>query len=129
KQLVVGKVILPVIAILSYLFAQLDLNLIAVLSVSASAGLLVMVPPLVGAFFWRRGTAAGAISAIVISGLVVFSLEFSTTSFLGQGSGIWGLLLSIVLFVGVSLVTRKPTGRAQEFMDHVTDRLKTHSAV
>ncbi|MBB3668424.1 hypothetical protein [Garicola koreensis] len=41
------------------MFAHLELDLIAVLSVSASAGLLVMVPPIIGAFFWRRGTAAG----------------------------------------------------------------------
>jgi len=129
QQLLVGKIVLPVVAVLAYLFAQLDLNLIAVLSVSASAGLLVMVPPLVGAFFWRRGTAAGAVSAIVIAGLVVFGLEFSSTEFLGQGSGVWGLLLSIVIFVGVSLATPKPTGRAQEFMDHVSQKLKAHSAV
>ncbi|WP_258933607.1 hypothetical protein [Nesterenkonia pannonica] len=53
-QLLVGKLTLPVIAGLAFWFAQLQLDLIAVLSVSASAGLLVMVPPIVGAFFWKR---------------------------------------------------------------------------
>lgn len=129
QQLLVGKIVLPIVAVLAYLFAQLDLNLIAVLSVSASAGLLVMVPPLIGAFYWRRGTAAGAVSAIAISGIVVFALELTSTEFLGQGSGVWGLALSIVLFVGVSLVTPKPTGRAREFMDHVNQKLNKHTAV
>lgn len=127
QQLMVGKIVLPVVAVLAYLFAQLDLSLIAVLSVSASAGLLVMVPPLVGAFFWRRGTAAGAVSAIAVSGTVVFILEFTSTKLLGQGSGVWGLLLSIALFVIVSLTTPAPKGRAQEFMDHVSQKLTSHT--
>lgn len=129
QQLVVGKVVLPVVAVLAYIFAQLDLSLIAVLSVSASAGLLVMVPPLIGAFFWRRGTAAGAVSAIVVSGLAVLFLELTSTKFLGQGSGIWGLSLSIVLFVGVSLLTRAPDKRAREFMDYVSQKLRNHSVL
>src|SRR5690625_534552 len=57
RQLAIGKFVLPVIALLAYAFAQLELDLIAVLSVSASAGLLVLVPPTIGTFFWRRGTA------------------------------------------------------------------------
>src|SRR5699024_6715668 len=64
QQLLVGKIVRPVVAVLAYLFARLDLALFAVLSVSASAGVLVMVPPLVGACFWRLGTAAAAVSAI-----------------------------------------------------------------
>ena len=60
SQLRVGKLVLPVIAVLAYWFAHLELDLIAVLSVSASAGLLVMVPPIIGAFFWSRGTFGGS---------------------------------------------------------------------
>jgi SSS family solute:Na+ symporter len=129
QQLLVGKLALPVIAVLAYLFAQLELDLIAVLSVSASAGLLVMVPPIIGAFFWRRGTAAGATSAVVVSGVMVFYLEFSETRLWGQGSGVWGLLLSVALFVGVSLATKAPTERATLFLDTVRGKLKEHQAV
>lgn len=129
QELAVGKILLPVIAVLAYLFAQLELSLIAVLSVSASAGLLVLVPALIGAFFWRRGTAAGVLSSIVLGGTLVFVLELTQTKLLGQGSGVWGLLASVVLFVGVSLATPKPTGRAQEFVDHVQQKLSKHGAV
>lgn len=129
EELLVGKAMLPVIAVMAYLFAQLKLNLIAVLSVSASAGLLVLVPALIGAFFWRRGTAHGAIWSILLGGGLVFYLEFAKVKFLGQGSGVWGLLVAVVLFVGVSLATPKPTGRAQEFMDHVQTKLADHGAI
>jgi SSS family solute:Na+ symporter len=129
QQLVVGKAVLPVIAIMAYLFAQLKVDLIAVLSVSASAGLLVMVPPIVGAFFWRRGTAQGALASIVVAGAVVFTLETTSTRLWGQGSGVWGLLLSVALFVGVSLMTKAPTERADEFIDTTRTELKEKAAV
>ncbi len=129
QQLIVGKLVLPVIAILAYLFAQLELNLIAVLSVSASAGLLVLVPSIIGAFFWKGGTAAGAISSIAISGVLVFYLELTTTKLFGQGSGVWGLLLSVTLFVGVSLATNAPQDKAARFLGHVNGKLREHQAV
>lgn len=129
QQLMVGKIVLPVVALLAWLFAHLELNLIAVLSVSASAGLLVMVPPLVGCFFWRRGTAAGALAAILGGGGLVFWLQLSKTTPLGQGSGVWGLLVSVALFVGISLATPAPTARADEFINHVQAGLKKHRAL
>ncbi len=129
RQLVVGKIVLPIIALLAFGFAQLELDLIAVLSVSASAGLLVMVPSIIGTFFWRRGTAAGVLSSTVVAGSVVFVLEFTQTRLLGQGSGVWGLAIALVLFIGVSLATRAPERRATEFLSHVHEGLKARKAV
>lgn len=129
QQLVVGKFVLPVIALLAFGFAQLEISLIAVLSVSASAGLLVMVPPIIGAFFWKRGTAQGVICATVTAGALVLVLELTTTRLLGQGSGVWGLLLSLILFVGVSLATPAPQARAADFLGHVNEGLRKHKAV
>jgi len=128
-QLRVGKIMLPIIAALAYVFAQLEIDLIAVLSVSASAGLLVMVPGLVGAFFWRRGTAYGVIASIIIGGGLVFVLELLQVKFLGQGSGIWGLTVSTLIFIGVSLITQRPEGRAQEFIDHLQQQRKVHQVL
>lgn len=125
SQLLVGKLVLPVVAGLAYWFAHLELDLIAVLSVSASAGLLVLVPPTVGAFFWRRGTSAGVISSVIVAGALVLWLEATDTALLGQGSGVWGLLVATAIFVGVSLTTAAPTARAGEFIaasrQHPTD--------
>src|SRR5699024_9052978 len=89
KQLLVGKIVIPIIAVLAYLFAQLQLDLIAVLSVSASAGLLVIVPAYVGTFFWKRGTAAGVLTSVIVSGLLVVILELTSFQPLGYGSGVW----------------------------------------
>jgi SSS family solute:Na+ symporter len=129
EQLSFGKLVLPVIAVLAYLFAQLELDLIAVLSVSASAGLLVMVPPIVGAFFWKRGTAQGVVASTVLAGGLVLFLEGTSTRWLGQGSGVWGLLLSVLVFVGVSLATEAPAARAGEFIDTTRRELREKRAV
>src|SRR5690625_1686756 len=129
RQLTVGKFVLPVIALLAYLFAQLEIDLIAVLSVSASAGLLVLVPPTIGTFFWRRGTATGALVSIIAAGGMVFVLELTGTKLLGQGSGVWGLFVSTVLFVGVSLATRPPVARATEFLEHTRNELRRHKVL
>lgn len=129
RQLILGKLVIPVIAMLAYLFALLQINLIAVLSVAASAGLLVMVPAIVGTFFWSRGTAAGAISGIVVGGTAVLGLELTTTRFLGQGSGVWGLALSASLFIGVSLFTAPAKERTDEFLTHVRAELHERGAL
>ena len=129
RQLFLGKLVIPVIAVLAYLFAQLQLSLIAVLSVAASAGLLVMVPAIVGTFFWSRGTAQAAISGIVVGGVTVLGFELTGTRLLGQASGVWGLALSASLFIGVSLATTPARERAEEFLGHVKAELHEHRAL
>lgn len=115
-QLKVGKWVLPVIAILAFLFAELQLSLIAVLSVAASTGLVVVVPAIIGAFYWKRGTAAGALASIVIGGLVVIALYLSGAKPLGLPAGIWALPVAVALFVIVSLLTRPDPELARKFM-------------
>ena len=114
-----GKVVIPVIAVLAYLFAQMKLNLIAVLSVASSAGLLVTVPAIIGTFFWKRGTAAGVISSVTISGLVVIFMELTGVKPFGISSGIWSITLSTLLFIIVSLFTKAPEKKANEFIGYI----------
>lgn len=128
RQLLVGKLVIPVIAVLAYGFAHLQLDLIAVLSVSASAGLLVMVPPIIGAFFWKRGTAAGVITSVLVAGAIVLYLEATSTRFLGQGSGVWGILAATSVFILVSLATRAPAEHAEDFIKTSRRRRKAGSA-
>lgn len=116
KQLRCGKWVLPVIAVLAFLFAELQLNLIAVLSVAASTGLAVTVPAIIAAFYWRRGSAAGVLTSIIGTGLCVIALFISGWKPLGLSAGVWVLPVATFLFVGVSLLTRAPEERAHEFM-------------
>lgn len=117
KQLKVAKFVIPVIAVLAFAFAELQLNLIAVLSVAASSGLIVSVPSIIGTFFWRRGTAAGVITSVSIGALLVLAIEFTGIKPLGLAAGIWGLFVSSMIFVGVSLMTKAPVEKADAFIN------------
>src|SRR5699024_6629666 len=119
QQLLVGKIVIPIIAILAYLFAQLQLDLIAVLSVASSAGLIVIVPAIIGAFFWKKGTAPGVIISITVSSIVVILIEVFGGLLLGLKSGLWGIMISLILFIGISLLTKAPADKANEFIDYI----------
>src|SRR5699024_10714995 len=124
QQLKVAKMVIPVIAVLALAFAELELNLIAVLSVAASSGLIVAVPSFFGTFFWKRGTAAGVISSVSVGAVLVLAVEFTGVKPLGLASGIWGLLVSAAVFVGVSLVTKRPKEKANTFLNIMKEERK-----
>ncbi|MEM3736631.1 MAG: sodium:solute symporter family protein [Candidatus Bathyarchaeia archaeon] len=126
KELLVGKVVIPLMTVACFVFAQLRLELIAVLSSMASAGLLMQLPAVVGAFFWKRGTAVGALSSIAIGGIIVGGMLIAGWYPLGHWPGVWGLAASSLIFVGVSLLTEPPK-RAEEFLRNINEALKTHN--
>ena len=117
KQLWVGKIVIPIIALLALGFAELQLDLIAVLSVAASSGLVAVVPAIIGAFYWKRGTGAGAFVSVVGTGIFVLIMYATGNSLLGLPAGIWGIIVSTALYIGVSLATSAPAERADEFVD------------
>ena len=115
-QLAVGRTSILVIAGLALLFARSQGGLIALLSVASSAGLLVTVPALVGAFYWPRGTAAGALASVVAGGAVVLVTQWGSLRPLGLWPGVWGLAVAALAFVGVSLLTGPAPARARDFV-------------
>ncbi len=131
KELRIGQWVIPVMALVAMVFAWqastragIDF-MIAPLSAAASAGLLMVVPSIFGAFFWKKATAAGSITSIVAGAVVVLVLQVTGARPLGWWPGVWGLLLCIVLFVAVSLVTRPPTEKADEFLGYLAEKLSS----
>lgn len=128
-QLLLGKIFVPLFALAVFLFASLRLGLIAVLSVASSAGLLVTVPALVGAFFWQRGTAPAALSSIIIGGVVALWLQFTGLKPLGWWPGVWSGIVATVLFIGISLVTSPPGEKAEQFISYIRRALREKNAL
>ncbi|MER6137252.1 sodium:solute symporter [Streptomyces sp. NPDC001815] len=64
-------------------------------------GLLV---PILGGLLWRRGTAQGALAAVVVGGLAVVTL-MATHGILANEPVYYGLLSSLAVYVIVSLAT------------------------
>jgi len=64
--------------------------------------------PIVGALFWGRATAAGALSSMA-AGSAAVVLFMIRDGLFANSPIIWGLLVSLVVFVVVSLLTPKPS--------------------
>ncbi|MGJ8547650.1 MAG: sodium:solute symporter family protein [Sulfitobacter sp.] len=124
RQLGISKLVIPVISLLALAFAWMEFSMIAILAVGASVGLVLTVPATVGAFFWRRGTGAGALASIIGGVIVVGGMYLTGNSLFGLSAGIIGLPVATVLFIGVSLATKANTARADEFMQVASQALK-----
>lgn len=107
-------------AILIWVFAIQKLGLISLLAVMASAGLLVQLPTIIGAFYWKNGTAAGAYGSMAIGGGLTAFLYYLKLSPLGFGPPVWGLTVTALIYVLVSLKTRKPVN-AEKFIKEVKE--------
>lgn len=124
RELAVGKVVVLVMIAAAALFASLKLQLISVLAVTSSAGLLVTVPAIVGAFFWRRGTGAGALASVIGGAVAIGWWKLAGINPLGVPNAAAAFLVAIALFVGVSLLTRPPAERAKSFIDDLRPSLE-----
>lgn len=129
-ELRLGKWVIPIMAVIAFVFAwwasgQAGLSfMIAPLASAASAGLLMAVPAIFGAFFWKRATAPGAIASCAVGAVVVLVLQVTGWKPLGWWPGPWGLVVCLALFFGVSLVTRPPMEKAEEFTGYLAGALK-----
>lgn len=110
-QILAGRVAVVAVILFAAGFALRNARIVDQLAALSAAGLLVTVPPVVGAFFWRGGTAAGvracllggaAVALVMVPGLG-FSV-FDPRLALAVGG------VSVALFVGVSRVTRPRPG-------------------
>jgi SSS family solute:Na+ symporter len=64
--------------------------------------------PIVGALFWGRATAAGALASMAAGSVAVVAFMVKDGLFANTPI-IWGLMASLVAFVVVSLLTPKPS--------------------
>ena len=64
--------------------------------------------PIVGALFWRRATAAGALASMA-AGSVAVVIFMVKDGLFANSPIIWGLVASLIAFVVVSLLTPKPS--------------------
>ena len=122
KELFVGKIVVLVMVAAAAFFASLDLGLIASLAVASSAGLLVMVPALFGAFFWRRATALGALASVIGGTVVIATSRLGGVSY-GMPDVVVIFAVSIVRFVAVSLATKPPADKGKAFIDDLKPEL------
>jgi SSS family solute:Na+ symporter len=129
RELRVGQWVIPIMAIIAFVFAWWAAGktglafMIAPLSSAASAGLLMAVPTIFGAFFWKRATASGAIVSCIVGAIVVLLFQVTGWKPLGWWPGTWGFIVCVILFIGVSLATKPPRAKAEEFIGYLKEKL------
>lgn len=125
KQLVwVGRWCILVLSAVAYLMALFVPGLLVTVGLVALAGTAQVIVPTLGALFWRRSTAVGAIAGMIVGVFTLVLFTFVPASvpgpFAGGGEGLLALLLNAVVFVAVGL-TRG--GRAMPVSDAVQQRV------
>jgi len=125
-----GKIIIIIILLCCIVFANLRLDMIAVLSSMASGGLLVMAPTIIGSFFWKRSTTEAALASMVIGGIITATLYIAGAAYypLGWWPSFWGLLITVAIFVIVSLITEPPEG-TEKFLNEVEEGVEEYGMV
>lgn len=110
RQLVwVGRWTILVLSAIAYVMALYVPGLLVTVGLVALAGTAQVIVPTVGALFWRRSTAAGAIAGLLsgVGFLVLFTFVPAMTPppFDQGGGGLLALIINVVVFVAVSVFT------------------------
>ncbi len=110
----VAKIGVLVIGLASVIFALTRPTALADLLVLSNGGVAVLVPPVIGGLYWKRATREGALASIVTGEIAMIAMTFVfRVSPLGISGALWSMVLSLVVFAGVSLAT-KPQARTVE---------------
>lgn len=103
----VTRVLLPFIVVASLVIAIWGPPQIVGLIVDITWPAALMVfPAVMGGLYWRRATAAGAASSMIVGILTLLLLTALPIPLAGWAPGIPAVIVAIVTFVAVSLLTR-----------------------
>lgn len=80
-------------------------NLLAI----STGGIAQLAPAFIGSLYWKKSSAAGAISSILVGLAALILTQFFWKNPLGLGimAPFWGLVAGTIVFIIVSLVTKK----------------------
>jgi SSS family solute:Na+ symporter len=60
---------------------------------------------------------------MIMGAILVLVLQLSGSKPLGLWPGVWGLMLCLALYILVSLLTRAPKEKAEEFVNYLKEAL------
>jgi SSS family solute:Na+ symporter len=128
RDIMIGRGVVILVIVFASYFALQSARTVDQLAALSAAGLLVTVPPIVGAFFWTRSTAMGALACMLVgAGTAVYMSMFNGVSVFNPVLALTVGGVSIALFIVVSLLT-KPSAQALDFKAELAEELAKHGA-
>src|SRR5215204_4462122 len=108
NQVWVSRVTTLLVGVIVLVISVLVSDIIGALQIAYDLLTGALFVPIVGALFWRRATAAGALASMA-AGSVVVVIFMVLDGLFANTPIIWGMLASLVVFVVVSLLTPRPS--------------------
>jgi SSS family solute:Na+ symporter len=107
-RVLINRVTTLLVGVVTLVISLIVSDVIGALTVAYDLLTGALFVPIVGALFWRRATAAGALASMVAGSIVVVVFMVKDGLFANTPI-IWGMLASLVVFVAVSLLTPGPS--------------------
>jgi solute:Na+ symporter, SSS family len=108
NKVLVSRVTTLLVGIVVLVISLIVSDVVGALTVAYDLLSGALFVPIVGALFWRRATAAGALASMA-AGSVVVVIFMVLDGLFANTPIIWGMLASLVVFVVVSLLTPRPS--------------------
>lgn len=119
-----SKIFSGVLALGALIISLLPLGLLVKVAIDlAIPGYLLLVPPVVAAFWWPRANKHGVVAGLLAGLVVITYYTYTGASIpLNLWIGAPGIIVTTVVLVAVSLVTPEPSeDRVQEFVYDLRD--------
>jgi len=98
SQLIITRSFIPILCFSTFLFAIQKINLIALLSVASSAGLVALVPSTIGAFYGKQRRWQAAFFSMLSGATTSLILQTTNLKPFGMWPGVWTLIVSTIIF-------------------------------
>jgi len=126
KEILYGRFFVILISFIVFIGAILRPSSIFIIATFAFYGYVVTTPMMVGGLYWRRSTKYGALASLIIPAILVPIYQFTNilkwTQF-GFLPNIPLLIISTLLFVGISLITSPPNKEVIDRFFDLFDRI------
>lgn len=113
KLLNISRVLTAVIGILGLIIALIVPGIIDALIYSYTMYSAAVFVPVIGGILWKKATKAGALSSLIIGAIIALVGILTKADIAGIPVEIYAALISLVIFILVSLFTQKKTASKQ----------------